>query len=257
MRNVAIVTGGSKGIGLEIAKHLGQNGYTLSLLSRQSEHECLPALKELESLGILFMYSKGDITVDVDRQNLVRRTVENFGSIDVLVNNAGVGVLRRCDLLDLKEDSYEHVLNVNTKGTFFLSQLVSKQMISQEVNPNSGRRGTIINISSISAEICSTDRGEYCVSKAGLGMITKLFALRLAGEHIYVYEIRPGIIETDMTRPVHHRYDQLLANGRFPIARWGVTADVAKIVKSLVSDSFSYTTGSVFYADGGVHLNQL
>ncbi len=221
MKQVAIITGGSKGIGFAIAKKLGLLEYQIVILSRQSEIECKKALEEIKQLGISFLYLQGDITSAADRERLIEKTLSKFGAIHILVNNAGTAPLQRNDLLEMNETSFDHVLNINTKGTFFLSQIVAKQILSQDPIDSLGRRGTIINISSISAQVASIDRGEYCISKAAMGMITQLFAIRLARAGILVYEIRPGIIDTDMTKPVHQKYDKMLEIGAFPLSRWG------------------------------------
>jgi len=181
--------------------------------------------------------------------------VQRFGGIHVLVNNAGVAPTVRNDLLEMTEESFDRVIGINTKGTMFLTQAVAKQMLKQDIAGK--KRGTIINISSCSAEVSSTSRGEYCVSKAGMSMLTKLYADRLASEGILVHEIRPGIIETDMTSKVREKYDKMIENGVFPIARWGTGEDIAMAVSAFAGDSFLYTTGNYIDVDGGFHIKRL
>ena len=181
--------------------------------------------------------------------------MEAFGRIDVLVNNAGVAPLVRADLLEMSEESFDRVMGINTKGNMFLTQLVAKEMLNQEKLFK--KRGTIINISSCSAEVSSTSRGEYCVSKAGVSMLTKLYADRLAGEGILVHEIRPGVIATDMTSKVTEKYNKLIEEGAFPIARWGQAEDIADAVSAFADDHFLYTTGNYIDVDGGFHIKRL
>ena len=181
--------------------------------------------------------------------------VREFGGIHVLVNNAGVAPLVRSDLLDMTEESFDRVLSINTKGNLFLTQLVARQMLRQSVTGK--KRGTIVNISSCSSEVSSVSRGEYCVSKAGVSMLTKLFADRLAPEAILVHEVRPGVIDTDMTAAVREKYDRLIADGLFPLARWGTPEDVANAVSVLCGDNFLYSTGNYIDVDGGFHIRRL
>ena len=173
----------------------------------------------------------------------------------MLVNNAGVAPRERKDLLEMSEESFDRVLSINTKGNMFLTQLVARQMITQEIRGR--KRGTIINISSCSAEVSSASRGEYCISKAGVSMLTKLYADRLAPEGILVHEIRPGVIATDMTNTVAEKYDKLIDDGLFPIARWGYPEDVAMAVSAFADDHFLYTTGNYVDVDGGFHIKRL
>ena len=182
-------------------------------------------------------------------------TVEKFGRIDILVNNAGVAPKERKDLLEMSEESFDRVLGINTKGTMFLTQLAAKQMIKQEQIFKS--KGHIVNVGSCSAEVSSTSRGEYCVSKAAVSMLTTLFADRLAPEGILVNEVRPGVIATDMTSVVTEKYDTMIKNGVFPIARWGKAEDVAEMIAFFCSDSVLYTTGNYVDVDGGFHIKRL
>jgi len=255
VKKTAIVTGGSRGIGLAIAKQLAKDGYNLSIFATQDEKNHRGSMDELRTLGAEVLYVKGNLGVAADRNHLVEETVKTFGSIHVLVNNAGVGPKVRNDLLDMTEESWDHVLGINAKGNMFLTQAVARQMMKQEVMGR--KRGCIINVSSCSASVSSISRGEYCVSKAGVSMLTTLFADRLAAEGILVNEVRPGVIATDMTSGVKEKYDALIDAGVFPIARWGTPEDVANAVSALVSDQFLYTTGSYIDVDGGFHIKRL
>ncbi|MEA5145403.1 MAG: 3-ketoacyl-ACP reductase [Candidatus Limiplasma sp.] len=255
MKKAAIVTGGSRGIGLAIAKRLAKDGYNIAVLATQDREAHRKNLEEIEALGATVHYVQGNIGCSEDRVRLVQETVQTFGAIHVLVNNAGVGPKVRNDLLDMTEDSWDFVLGVNATGTMFLTQLVARQMITQQ--PECGRRGAIVNVSSCSAAVSSTNRGEYCVSKAGMSMLTTLFADRLAAEGITVNEVRPGVIATDMTSGVKEKYNALIQAGTFPIARWGTPEDVANAVATLASDQFLYTTGSFIDVDGGFHIKRL
>ncbi len=253
MNKTAIITGGNRGIGYAIVKQLGTEGYNIVIASTS---QCSDAqIEELKKLGIEFEYIYTDISSSKDRLNCVRGAVKKYGEIHVLVNNAGVAPLERKDILEMSEESFDRVIGINTKGTLFMSQVVANQMLKQDMCGK--KRGTIINISSCSSVIPSTSRGEYCISKAGISMITKLFADRLAQECIYVYEVRPGIIETDMTKPVKEKYDQLIEEGVFSIARWGQPEDVAQAVSLFCSDKLLYTTGNYIDVDGGLHIQRL
>ncbi|MEG2653758.1 MAG: 3-ketoacyl-ACP reductase, partial [Ruthenibacterium sp.] len=181
--------------------------------------------------------------------------VEKFGGIHVLVNNAGVAPTVRNDLLDMAEDSFDRVVGINTKGTMFLTQAVAKQMIKQPIEGK--KRATIVNISSCSAEVSSIGRGEYCISKAGVSMLTTLYADRLASEGILVHEVRPGVIATDMTSTVQEKYNAMFEQGVFPIARWGTPEDIAGAVSAFCSDKYLYTTGNYVDVDGGFHIKRL
>lgn len=255
MKKTAIVTGGSRGIGLAIAKRLARDGFNLTVLATQDPEIHRKNIEEIEALGAQVLYVKGNIGNAADRERLVAETVKTFGAIHVLVNNAGVGPKVRNDLLDMTEESWDYVLGINAKGTMFLTQAVAKQMIKQEIVGK--KRGAIVNISSCSAVVSSITRGEYCVSKAGVSMLTTLFADRLAPEGILVNEVRPGVIATDMTSGVKQKYDALIDAGVFPIARWGTAEDVADAVSTLVGDNFLYSTGSYIDVDGGFHIQRL
>ena len=255
MKKTAIVTGGSRGIGYGIVKELGIEGYNVAILDINSAEDHKENLNALSEMGIDYFYFQGSITIKEDREKFIADVIERYGDIDVLVNNAGVAPKVRMDILEMTEESFDYVVTTNTKGPMFMTQLVANQMLKQEVRGK--RRGVIINISSSSVTVSSTNRGEYCVSKAGLAMLTKLYADRLAAEQIQVYEIRPGVIETDMTKVVHAKYSALIEQGVFPIARWGTPEDVALAVSAFCSDKFLYTTGNYIDVDGGFHIKKL
>ena len=255
MKKVAIVTGASRGLGFAIAHRLGLDGFSIALVATRDKEKNKEALSVLDKDNINYVYIKADISKKEDRKRIVSETISAFSRIDVLVNNAGVAPLERADLLDMSEESFDRVVSINTKGNMFLTQLVAKQMLKQEVNGK--KRGTIINISSCSAEVTSINRGEYCVSKAGVSMLTLLYADRLAKEGILVHEIRPGVIMTDMTETVTDKYNKLIENGAFPIARWGYPEDIANAVSVFADDHFLYTTGNYIDVDGGFHIKRL
>jgi NAD(P)-dependent dehydrogenase (short-subunit alcohol dehydrogenase family) len=241
---IAIVTGIAGGIGKESARMLAQRGYAVVGMGRHEN----PDLSDFEGLDITYM--AGDVSSASDREKLVEAASAR-GEIRVLVNVAGIAPKVRRDLLEMTEESYDLVMGINTKGTLFLTQLVANTMLKQ------GGGGSIVNISSCSAYTSSVSRGEYCISKAGVSMITKLFADRLAGEGITVNEICPGIIATGMTAAVKEKYDRLIADGLVPLGRWGTPSDVAKAVVALCDGTFGYTTGESFILDGGMHIRKL
>ena len=251
----ALVTGGSRGIGLSIVKELGLHGYRVALMATRPEEEYPESTEILRKAGVDYFWFSGDISNSEDRKRVVLQALEALGTFDVLVNNAGVAPKVRADLLTMTEESFDSVIGTNTISNMFMTQAVALQMMKQPLHGD--KRGTIINISSCSAEVSSVNRGEYCVSKAGISMLTKLYADRLAPEGIFVYEIRPGVIRTDMTSQVEEKYTELIKQGMFPIARWGVPEDVAKAVRAFCSDDFCYTTGNYIDVDGGFHIRRL
>lgn len=255
MKKTAIVTGSSRGIGFAIAKRLGLDGYNIVMVATGPQEKNRAALEQLQTAGISCSYVQANIGDAADRQKIVDTALAAFGRIDALVNNAGVAPKVRADLLEMSEESFDYVIGVNTKGNMFLTQLVANQMIRQ--SPLDGHKGVIVNVSSCSAVVSSTNRGEYCVSKAGVSMLTTLYADRLAPEGILVNEVRPGVIATDMTGTVHEKYDKLIAQGAFPIARWGTPEDVADAVSLLCSERLRYTTGNYIDVDGGFHIQRL
>jgi len=255
-KRTAIVTGGARGIGNAIAQQLAKDGCAVvifDIIQAESVKENLEAVK---SYDVPFLYIQGNLANANDRQKLVETTIKEFGRIDILVNNAGVAPKERKDILEMTEESFDYVIGINLKGTLFLTQLVAKEMIKL-VESGANVSPIIINISSISAYTSSTNRGEYCISKAGVSMLTKLFADRLSGYGIYVYEIRPGIILTDMTSAVKEKYDKLIAEGITLIKRWGYPQDIANAVSVLCSGKLSYSTGEIINVDGGFHLRRL
>lgn len=255
MKKTALITGGSRGIGFAIARRLGQDGFKVAVVATGAQEKNQSNLDILTADGTEWCYIQADISSHDDRLRIVDEAIKALGRIDVLVNNAGVAPKNRADLLEMSEESFDRVVGINTKGNMFLTQAVAKAMLKQEVV--GAKRGTIINISSCSAEVSSISRGEYCVSKAGVSMLTKLYADRLAKESILVHEIRPGVIATDMTSTVTEKYDRLIADGTFPIARWGQLEDIAAAVSAFASDNFLYTTGNYIDVDGGFHIRRL
>lgn len=245
MKKVAVVTGVSGGIGYATAKLLLKNKIAVVGMSRSA------ALNE--PLEGEFTYVSGDVSKREDRQNLVETAISKYEKIDILVNVAGIAPRVRADLLEMSEESYDNVMDINTKGMLFLTQAVANEMIK-----NTGDcKGYIVNISSLSAYASSVNRGEYCISKAGVSMITKLFADRLAEYGIMVNEIRPGIIATNMTKKVQEKYDRLIADGLLPIKRWGKPEDIAMAVWTLCNGSLPYVTGQSIDVDGGFHIRRL
>ncbi len=256
MKKVAFVTGGSRGIGLGIAQHLAKNGFDLAINGIRSEELVIDVLAELRILGAEVIYCQGDIASSEDRKSMLEKIKLHFGRLNVLVNNAGVAPKERNDILAATEESFDYVLSTNLKGTYFLTQAVANWMIEQKVD-SQDFTGNIITVSSISASVASVNRGEYCVSKAGLGMMTQLFATRLGEFNIPVYEVRPGIIKTDMTEGVTAKYDKLIAEGLTVQSRWGFPDDIGKAVAAIAKGDFPYSTGQVFMIDGGLTISRL
>lgn len=250
MRKVAIVSGGSRGIGLAIVRGMVRDGYAVCVIATKDESACREPFDEMRSQGGELYYFKGSIASAADRREFVAEVVRRYGRVDVLVNNAGVAPRVRRDILETTEESFDYVVGVNVKGTLFLTQEVAKAMLAQP-RAEGEMQGIIVNISSFSQFVSSPNRAEYCISKAGVSMLTRLFADRLAREGIYVYEVQPGIIRTDMTSAVVEKYDRLLGTSEFPIHRWGQPEDVANAVSVIVSGGLSYTTGQVIHVDGG------
>lgn len=256
MKQVALVTGGTRGIGLGIAVELAKEGIHLAVSGMRQEEKVSAVLDQLRTFGIEVIYCRGDVGVAADRKGVIQKVREKFGQLNFLVNNAGVAPKERLDLLEATEESFEEVMKTNLQGPYFLTQEVSRWLVEQK-SKDSGFFGAIINISSVSATIASVNRGEYCVSKAGMAMMTSLFATRLGEHDIPVYEIRPGVIDTDMTAGVRPKYDRLFSEGLSPQARWGKPSDVGKIVKALVTGLLPYSTGAVIMADGGLTIPRL
>lgn len=248
-RKVAIITGASRGIGYAIAHNMAQNGYVTCIMDLRSVEEAKENLEALRQWGEVF-YFCGSTTSKQDRESFIEQVMKRYGRVDVLVNNAGVAPRVRQDLLSATEESFDFVVGVNVKGTMFMSQAVAREMLKQPVGEN-GVRAIIVNISSFSAFVSSPNRPEYCISKAGVSMLTRLFADRLAADSIYVYEVQPGVIRTDMTSTVQEKYDRLLKGTEFPIHRWGTPEDVANAVSLFTEGQLTYTTGQVLHVDGG------
>lgn len=252
----AFVTGGSRGIGLGIAKALAAMGYNLAINGVRPEENVAVVLDDLRATGIKVIYCQGNIGLQEDRQSILDKLKTNFSHLNVLVNNAGVAPKERKDILEASEESYDFVMDINLKGVFFLTQAIANwQVTSRQENDNLNL--SIINISSISATVASVNRGEYCISKAGLSMLTQLFATRLGEYKIPVYEIRPGIIKTDMTAKVTEKYDKLFEGGLAVQKHWGVPEDIGKAVAALAKGDFPYSTGNVFMIDGGLTIQRL
>ena len=258
-QKTALVTGASRGIGRGIAIELARAGCRVAINYAGNAAAAAEALALVRAAGGDGFTVQGDVAVAADRARLVAETLKNFGRLDLHVNNAGVAPTVRADVLESGEESMDRLFAINLKGPFFLTQLVAKQMLKQERDAE-GFRGRIVNITSISAYTASINRGDYCVVKAGLAMMTKVFADRLAGDGINVYEIRPGVIATDMTGGVKAKYDKLILHderGITPIRRWGQPEDVGRAVRAIVEDRFPFSTGAVFDVDGGFHLHRL
>jgi NAD(P)-dependent dehydrogenase (short-subunit alcohol dehydrogenase family) len=250
-KKVALITGGSRGIGLGIARALAAEGWCLAINGVRPEESVGHTLDELRTTGVEVIYVQGDIGQGEDRVRMIREVIDHFGHLNALINNAGVAPQERNDLLEMTEGSYDRVMGINLKGTFFLSQLAAREMVAlKKADPDF--EAYIVNISSISATVASINRGQYCISKAGMSMVTQLFANRLAPEGIPVYELRPGVIKTDMTSVVTEKYDKLIAEGLTLQPRWGFPEDVGKAVAALVRGDFPYSTGQVIMIDGGL-----
>jgi len=255
-KRTALITGGSRGIGFGIAQKLAKEGFDLAINGIRPEHEVFEVLNDLRGNGVDVIYCKGNIGNSSDRQNIIDKIKSSFGHLNVLINNAGVAPKERNDVLKTTEESFDRVLNINLRGSFFLTQLTANWMIEQKKTDNEFK-GSIIMVSSVSANTVSINRGEYCISKAGLGMVTQLFAVRLGDFDIPVYEVRPGVIMTDMTSGVREKYDKMFADGLTVQKRWGYPDDVGKAVASLVNGHFPYSTGQVVLVDGGLSINRL
>jgi 3-oxoacyl-[acyl-carrier protein] reductase len=256
MNKTALITGGSRGIGFGIAEALAKEGYNLAINGIRKEEEVHEALTYLRKYNIDVIYCQGNLGSTTDRKNVIEKAFSHYKTIHVLVNNAGIAPKVRKDILELTEEAYDDLMNINLKGTFFFSQEVAKRMIKEkQVNPK--HEGTLVTITSISAEVASINRAEYCMSKAGLAMMTKLFAAALSEMNIPVYEVRPGIIETDMTAGVKEKYNKLIDEGLTLEKRWGTPQDIGKIVTALVRGDIPYSTGQVIHADGGMSVRRL
>ena len=253
---IAVVTGARQGIGKGIALALAQSGFDIVMADIVLDDVAEKTMGELAAKGAACRFVESDIA-DIDRRfDTTEKLFAAFGRVDTLVNNAGVQVKVRGDLLDVTPESYDRVMGINLRGTFFLTQAVARRMIEQSSAPTSQHR-SIVTISSANAYLVGPDRPEYCFSKMSLSMMTKAFALRLGQHGIATYEIRPGIIRTAMTLPVKDKYDGWIADGLTPIARWGEPDDVGKTVATLASGLLPFSTGDAFHVDGGLHIQKL
>lgn len=255
MKKIAIITGSRRGIGKGIAHALGANGYTVVLSATKDEAD--DVLAEFRAEGIDCIYVKCDVTKTEDREYLVDYVCDTYGRIDVLVNNAGVAPLVRGDLLAMEEASYDRVVGTNARSMFFMTQYVAKKMIDFQTKNLEDYHPRIISMSSISAYTSSTNRGEYCISKAAISMTTLLYADRLAEYGIPVFEVRPGMILTDMMSASKEKFGKLIEGGLLPIKRWGYPEDIGNCCVALCSGLLDYATGQVINADGGFHIRRL
>jgi 3-oxoacyl-[acyl-carrier protein] reductase len=258
-RPVSLVTGAGRGIGRGVAVELAKLGHAVVVNyagNANAAEECLRLVREAGGDGIT---ARADISVSADRERLVQETLAAYGRIDLLVNNAGVAPSVRADLLEASEESFDRLINVNLKGPYFLTQLVARRMIEQTQRGDVNAFGLprIVTITSVSAYAASINRGDYCVAKAGLAMMTALYAARLAEYGVNVYEVRPGVIATDMTEGVKEKYDRMIEQGAWPIRRWGQPEDIGRAVAAIARGDFPYSTGEVINIDGGFHLRTL
>lgn len=256
MKKNVLITGGSRGIGLGIAIELAKAGCNLAINGVREEEQVDEVLEQLRSFKTEVIYCQGDVSMISDRDKIINAALDKFEKINVLVNNAGVGPKERVDLLELKAESYDRVMGINLRGPFFLTQKVANLMIDNK-KADAGFEGCIINMSSISAVAASMNRGEYCLSKAGMSMMTKLFAVRLGAYDLPVYEVQPGIIATDMTAAVLNKYEKLVKEGLVVQPRIGIAQEVGKAVSALIENRIPYATGQVLKVDGGLSLPRL
>lgn len=255
-RKVALVTGAARGIGYGIAKALAAEKHNIVVADLVEPAAVKDAVAGLEKLGAEVLYCRADVSSADDRKRMLGEIRTKFGALHVLVNNAGVAPKVRADILEATEESFERLMKINLQGPYFLTQGVANWMVEQK-KADPQFFGCIVNISSISAEVASVARGEYCISKAGVSMATKLWAARMGEFNIPVYEIRPGIIQTDMTAPVKAKYDKLIAEGLLVQARWGQPEDIGKAVAMMARGDIAYSTGQVVNVDGGQMVQRL
>lgn len=255
-KRVALVTGGGRGIGLGIARCLAQKGFDLAINGRRPASGVAETMAELEGLGARALYFQADVGEIDEHGALLEAVHEEFGRLNVLVNNAGVTTDARGDLLDATPESFDRVMRINLRGPYFLTQRAARWLIEQR-RADDSFAASIINVSSISATVVSTNRGDYCISKAGIAMATRIWAARLGEFGIPVYEVRPGIIRTDMTVAVTEKYDRLIAEGLTVDPRWGEPDDVGRAVATLASGEIPYATGAVLPIDGGLTVERL
>jgi len=252
----ALITGGSRGIGFGCAQRLAEIGFNIAINGMREESQVAEPIQKLEALGADVLYCRGDIGSPDARMAMLESVRKGFGRLNILVNNAGVAPKERKDILEASEESFDYVVGTNLKGPYFLTQAVAKWMIEQkQMAPD--EFFSIINVGSISATVASVNRGEYCVAKSGIAMMTLLFAARLGEFDIPVYEVRPGVTKTDMTSGVSEKYDKLIEDGLCVTRRWGYPDDVGKAVGSLARGDFPYSTGQTIHVDGGLTLPRL
>jgi 3-oxoacyl-[acyl-carrier protein] reductase len=256
---VAVITGASRGIGRSVAIALASEGYDIAAIARSVDSEGMENLcTEVEKRGAQFFPIGLDISCTSCQKEVVCNILQRYGRIDILVNNAGVAPLQRNDLLDMTEESYERVMNINLKGPVFFAQKIAKEMIwLKQQLVISEYKPVIVFVTSVSSVLSSTNRAEYCVSKAGLSMATTVFADRLSKEEILVYEVRPGVIQTDMTAKIKDKYDKLISEGLIPQKRWGFPEDIGKAIASLARGDWNFSTGMVFEISGGLNIHSL
>jgi len=255
-RKTVLITGGSRGIGLGIAIELAKAGYDLAINGVRNQSAVQPVVDGLKMFGARVIYVQGSVADKTDRKRIFDTVISEFGALNVLVNNAGIAPRERKDILEANEDIFDEVLTTNLKGPYFLTQLFANHMVQQK-EENADFSGCIINVSSVSASVASVNRGEYCISKAGIAMATKLWAARLGEFEIPVYEIQPGVIKTDMTAGVTEKYDRLFEQGICIQKRWGTPEDVGKVAAAMATGMLPYSTGQVVLVDGGMTVQRL
>jgi 3-oxoacyl-[acyl-carrier protein] reductase len=250
-RPVALVTGGSRGIGLGVAIELARSGFDVAINGRREASDVAESVKKIEAHGAQVLYVRGDVASSADHAAMLEAIESRFGRLDALVNNAGVAPEVRADILEATEESFDRLIRINLRGPYFLTQRVARRMVE------TGTKGVIVNVSSVSATVVSVNRGDYCISKAGVAMATQLWAARLAEYGIEVYEVRPGVIATDMTAGVKAKYDALFEQGLALQKRWGTPEDVGRAVAALCRREIPYATGQVLNIDGGMTVQRL
>jgi 3-oxoacyl-[acyl-carrier protein] reductase len=255
-KRTALVTGGTRGIGLGIARALAREGWTLALGGTRPHAEVQPAVDELRAAGADVHYLRGDLAQRADRARVLAEARAAVGTVNALVNNAGRGPRVRADLLEATEESFEELVRVNLQGPYFLTQAIARDQVDRR-RTDASFEASIVFVTSVSADMASPNRGDYCVSKAGLSMAARLFAARLAAEGIPVFEVRPGIIATDMTAGVRELYDRRITDGLVPEGRWGQPDDVGRAVAALLRGDLPYATGTIVHIDGGLSVPRL
>jgi 3-oxoacyl-[acyl-carrier protein] reductase len=256
MRKIALITGGTRGIGLGMARKLAKEGIDLALNGVRPESEVKAVVEELSQVGVKVEYFQGNIAEKTDRENILNGVKTKFGSLNYLINNAGVAPRVRADVLEVAEEDYDHLMDINLRGTFFLTQHIANWMVEMKKESPS-QDFSIITITSVSARLASTNRAAYCMAKSGLSMMNQVFAVKLAEFGIPVFEIQPGVIETDMTEKVKEIYQERIRNGLTLEHRMGQPEDIGKIVAALLRGDLSYATGQIIAVDGGMMVGRL